>query len=265
MTRVLILALVVALAVSTGLSLASQDGPSDKVHIRVWQSKWDFSVIYISARHDRGSWSDLGTIPISLDQETNWYVYGDITLDIPFREVLVRTSPVPDTPTQALGGAEEWTMYGATHGSSQGSEDSYSYGYERQVGDFQGLLGALQIACYGAGDDYELGVRVRMLRTLGRAGQEETVWIRVPEWDGSAARSETWQYGGWGWVITPPTDSRIFEFLRHPASSWLHLGTGDWRMSFSLAGVSGFMATLGDCSQIPVEFEHLSQDPHHQQ
>ena len=54
------------------------------VELRVWQRIADPLRIYVSARHEAGSWSTLGTIPLPLDQETSsgTFRYGDTSLEV---------------------------------------------------------------------------------------------------------------------------------------------------------------------------------------
>ena len=85
MTRVLIVALVSALALGMALAVAAQSRTNKNVEIRVWESTSDARVNFISARPEGGSWRTLGTIPIPLDEETDngRFRYGDITLAVP--------------------------------------------------------------------------------------------------------------------------------------------------------------------------------------
>ena len=58
-----------ALALSAVLPAGAQDSTAT-VELRVWQRIESPLRIYVSARHEAGSWATLGTIPLSLDHET---------------------------------------------------------------------------------------------------------------------------------------------------------------------------------------------------
>ena len=94
MTRVLIVALVSALALGIVLGVAAQSRTTTNVEIRVWESTSDARTNFISARPEGGSWRTLGTIPIPLNEETDSgrFRYGDITLAVPV------DVPEPDSP-----------------------------------------------------------------------------------------------------------------------------------------------------------------------
>ncbi|MCY3602732.1 MAG: hypothetical protein OXH12_06580 [Chloroflexi bacterium] len=55
------------------------------VELRVWQRIADPLGMYVSARHEAGSWNTLGTIPLPLDQVTRsgTFRYGDISFKVP--------------------------------------------------------------------------------------------------------------------------------------------------------------------------------------
>ena len=64
---------------------ASGQGSTATVELRVWQRIEDPLRIYVSARHETGSWATLGTIPLPLDRENSrrTFRYGDISLEVP--------------------------------------------------------------------------------------------------------------------------------------------------------------------------------------
>ena len=70
--------------ISLEVPLASGDLTTN-VQLRVWRSIANPLSIYVSARHEAGSWATLGTIPLALDQESSrgTFRYGDISLDVP--------------------------------------------------------------------------------------------------------------------------------------------------------------------------------------
>ena len=70
--------------ISLEVPLAS-DNLTTTVELRVWQGIANPLSIYVSARHEAGSWATLGTIPLALDRESSrgTFRYGDISLDVP--------------------------------------------------------------------------------------------------------------------------------------------------------------------------------------
>lgn len=64
---------------------ASAQDSTATVELRVWQGIEDPLRIYVSARHEAGSWATLGTIPLALDRESSrgTFRYGDIDLEVP--------------------------------------------------------------------------------------------------------------------------------------------------------------------------------------
>ena len=72
------------------------------VELRVWQRIADPLRVYVSARHEAGSWNTLGTIPLPLDRETRsgTFRYGDTSLDVPLPpgEVAAEESAEPVDP-----------------------------------------------------------------------------------------------------------------------------------------------------------------------
>ena len=83
MKNAVIAALVVALAVSIAVGVIAEATRTVNVEVRVWQDADDAGAFWLSARPDGGSWADLGTIPVPLDDGlsgTGRYRYGDVTL-----------------------------------------------------------------------------------------------------------------------------------------------------------------------------------------
>ncbi len=82
--RWLIVSLAGLLALSAAIPASAQDLTAT-VELRVWQRIQDPLGIYVSARHQAGSWATLGTIPLSLDRENSrgTFRYGDISLEVP--------------------------------------------------------------------------------------------------------------------------------------------------------------------------------------
>ncbi|MYJ74201.1 MAG: hypothetical protein F4089_03465 [Gammaproteobacteria bacterium] len=72
------------LALSAALPASAQDSTAT-AELRVWQRIGDPLQIYVSARHEAGSWATLGTIPLALDRENSsgTFRYGDISLEVP--------------------------------------------------------------------------------------------------------------------------------------------------------------------------------------
>ncbi|MCY3506106.1 MAG: hypothetical protein OXH41_08090 [Chloroflexi bacterium] len=83
-TRWFIAALAGALALAVALPAGAQDSTAT-VELRVWQRIGDPLRIYVSARHEEGSWATLGTIPLALDRENSrgTFRYGDTSLEVP--------------------------------------------------------------------------------------------------------------------------------------------------------------------------------------
>ena len=83
MKNAAIVALVGALAVSIAVGVIAEATRTVNVEVRVWQDVDDAGAFWLSARPDGGSWADLGTIPVPLDDGlsgTGRYRYGDVTL-----------------------------------------------------------------------------------------------------------------------------------------------------------------------------------------
>ena len=83
MKNAVIAALVVALGVSIAVGVIAEASRTVNVEVRVWQDVDDAGAFWLSARPDGGSWADLGTIPVPLDDGlsgTGRYRYGDVTL-----------------------------------------------------------------------------------------------------------------------------------------------------------------------------------------
>ena len=83
MKNAVIAALVVALGVSIAVGVIAAASRTVNVEVRVWQDVDDAGAFWLSARPDGGSWADLGTIPVPLDDGlsgTGRYRYGDVTL-----------------------------------------------------------------------------------------------------------------------------------------------------------------------------------------
>ena len=83
-TRWVVVLLAGALVLSAVLPAGAQDSTAT-VELRVWQRIESPLRIYVSARHEAGSWATLGTIPLSLDRENSrgTFRYGDISLEVP--------------------------------------------------------------------------------------------------------------------------------------------------------------------------------------
>ena len=71
------------LTLSAALPASGQDLTAT-VELRVWQRIEDPLQIYVSARHEAGSWAVLGTIPLPLDRENSSRTlrYGDTSLEV---------------------------------------------------------------------------------------------------------------------------------------------------------------------------------------
>ena len=83
MKNAVIAALAVALGVSIAVGVIAEASRTVNVEVRVWQDVDDAGAFWLSARPDGGSWADLGTIPVPLDDGlsgTGRYRYGDVTL-----------------------------------------------------------------------------------------------------------------------------------------------------------------------------------------
>ena len=85
MKNAVIAALVVALAVSIAVGVIAGATRTMNVDVRVWQDVEQPDSLWLSARPDGGSWADLGTIPVPLDDGlsgTGRYRYGDVVLTL---------------------------------------------------------------------------------------------------------------------------------------------------------------------------------------
>lgn len=73
-----------ALTLPAALSAGAQDSTAT-VELRLWQHVEDPLRIYVSARHEAGSWATLGTIRLALDRENSrrTFCYGDTSLGVP--------------------------------------------------------------------------------------------------------------------------------------------------------------------------------------
>lgn len=83
MKNAVIVALVVALAVSIAAGVIAHASRTMNVEVRVWQDVDEPGALWLSARPDGGSWSDLGAIPVPLDDGpggTGRYRYGDVVI-----------------------------------------------------------------------------------------------------------------------------------------------------------------------------------------
>ena len=90
MSRWIIAAQALVIAVLAGLAIAAAQGAFSSVQVRVWQDVRDDRSLFLSARYEGGSWRALGTVPVDMSRTSasgRWR-YGDITL----------TVPVPDEP-----------------------------------------------------------------------------------------------------------------------------------------------------------------------
>ena len=89
MTRLIIGALAVGLALAIGAVALSQSTRTANIEVRVWEDVNDPERNFISARPEGGSWSTLGTIPLPLTDgvsSSGRFRYGDITLAVPVPE-----------------------------------------------------------------------------------------------------------------------------------------------------------------------------------
>ena len=89
MTRLIIGALAVGLALAIGAIALSQSTRTANIEVRVWEDVNDPERNFISARPEGGSWSTLGTIPLPLTDgvsSSGRFRYGDITLAVPLAE-----------------------------------------------------------------------------------------------------------------------------------------------------------------------------------
>ena len=83
MKNAVIAALAVALGVSIAVGVIAEASRTVNVEVSVWQDVDDAGAFWLSARPDGGSWADIGTIPVPLDDGlsgTGRYRYGDVTL-----------------------------------------------------------------------------------------------------------------------------------------------------------------------------------------
>ena len=99
MTRLIIGALAVGLALAIGAVALSQSTRTANIEVRVWEDVNDPERNFISARPEGGSWSTLGTIPLPLTDgvsSSGRFRYGDITLAV----------PVPEA--RGVGSADYW-------------------------------------------------------------------------------------------------------------------------------------------------------------
>ena len=83
MKNAVIVALVVALGVSIAAGVIAGASRTVNVEVRVWQDVDQPDSLWLSARPDGGSWADLGTIPVPLDDGlsgTGRYRYGDVVI-----------------------------------------------------------------------------------------------------------------------------------------------------------------------------------------
>lgn len=92
-TRWFVAVLAGALALAVALPASAQDSTAT-VELRVWQRIGDPLRIYVSARHEEGSWATLGTIPLALDRENSrrTFRYGDVALDVPLASANLATT-----------------------------------------------------------------------------------------------------------------------------------------------------------------------------
>ena len=89
MTRLIIGALAVGLALAVGAVAFSQSQRTANIEVRVWEDVNDPERNFISARPEGGSWRTLGTIPLPLTDgvsSSGRFRYGDITLAVPVPE-----------------------------------------------------------------------------------------------------------------------------------------------------------------------------------
>lgn len=90
MSRWIIAAQALFIAVLAGIAIAAAQGAFSSVEVRVWQDTRDDRNLYLSARYEGGSWRTLGTVPVDVSRisASGRWRYGDIVL----------TVPVPDSP-----------------------------------------------------------------------------------------------------------------------------------------------------------------------
>lgn len=90
MSRWIIAAQALVIAVLAGLAIAAAQGAFSSVQVRVWQDAQDDRNLFLSARYEGGSWRALGTVPVDMSRlsASGRWRYGDVTL----------TVPVPDSP-----------------------------------------------------------------------------------------------------------------------------------------------------------------------
>lgn len=90
MSRWIIAAQALVIAVLAGLAIAAAQGAFSSVQVRVWQDARDDRNLFLSARYEGGSWRALGTVPVDVSRlsASGRWRYGDVTL----------TVPVPDEP-----------------------------------------------------------------------------------------------------------------------------------------------------------------------
>ena len=196
MTRWLIVALVGALTLSIAISVTAQDSTTN-VQLRVWQHTEDPLRIYVSARHEEGSWNTLGTIPLALDQENSrgTFRYGDITLAVPL--------PKLEAPTPKPAPLGEWEHFetenidGPIEGYSLKSSDGRSF---------------LVIRCYPGEDGsfliYHFGTPY-YLREDEDHDEDNRTWVR---WRFSGEISAT---GEW-WYTSDRATSSIWALRDSP-------------------------------------------------
>ena len=97
-SRWIIAAQALVIAVLAGLAIAAAQGAFSNVQVRVWQDARDDRNLYLSARYEGGSWRALGTVPVDMSRmsTSGRWRYGDITLTVP-----VPDDPVPPEETDA--------------------------------------------------------------------------------------------------------------------------------------------------------------------
>lgn len=104
MPKNIVIAALVAVITVLGAGLAAfGQSNTATVEVRVWQHLDDAESLYISARPEGGSWRDLGTVPLPLDDgisRNGHYRYGNIDVVVPLPEAPAWPTSTPSpTPT----------------------------------------------------------------------------------------------------------------------------------------------------------------------
>ncbi len=238
MKNAVIAALVVALAVSIAAGVIARATRTVNVEVRVWQDVGQPGALWLSARPDGGSWADLGTIPVPLDDGlsgTGRYRYGDVVLalSVPPPPSCADASLAPDCAallaardTLAGEGALNWSADvpltewdGVTVSGTPRRVTGLDLRNRGLTGTIPPELGSLPptlATLHLAGNAFTGCVpeRLRLVRvndleslmaerTLGHCSVQE-----VP-WDGEALSPGTYRLGGWIIVDIPAGDLQV--------------------------------------------------------